>query len=335
MPRPLAQQIVVITGASSGIGRQTALTFAKAGATCVVAARGGEALDAVAQEIERLGGRALPVVTDVGDWLAVEALARAAVDHFGRIDTWVNNAAISVYATAEELSVEEVDRVVRVNLLGQIYGCKAALPAFRRQGTGTIINVASVLAERSVPLQSAYCASKHGIKGFTESLRLELQRDPGGVAVCLVLPSSINTPLFAHARSRLGKQPAPIPPVYEPSTVAEAIAALAVHPRRQVVVGGAGKLVTLLERLSPALLDWYMARGNRGFHSQLSDRADDGSDNLFQPWPGAGRTTGEAGEQTRSSSLYTRYLELHPARKNGLLAAGVLASLLLVARLGR
>src|SRR6478735_4993432 len=202
MPIPLSDQVVVITGASSGIGRETALEFGRRGASVVIAARNEPALTEVAREIERHGGNALPAPTDVSDWTQVERLAGTAVARFGRIDTWVNNAAISAYATVEEMEIEEIERIMRVNLLGQIYGMKAALPHLKRQHAGTIINVASALAERSVPLQATYCATKHGIKGFTEALRLELKNEQSGIAVVLVLPSSINTPLFEHARSK-------------------------------------------------------------------------------------------------------------------------------------
>jgi NAD(P)-dependent dehydrogenase (short-subunit alcohol dehydrogenase family) len=315
MTRPLGEQVVVITGASSGIGRATAVLLGERGASVVLAARGQEALDATAREVERAGGRALPVVTDVAEWPQVEALARAAVEKFGRIDTWVNNAAISAYATVEQMEIGEVQRVVQVNLMGQVHGMKAALAQIRAQGQGTIINVASALAERAVPLQAAYCASKHAIKGFTEALRLELESDGVPIDVVLVEPSSINTPLFTHARSKVGVKPMPIPPVYEPRVVAEAIAELAERPRRQVVVGGAGKALVTAQRLSPALLDRYMTWRRQMITQQLTDQRDDGVDNFDRPLPGAGSAEGDFGEKSKSTSLYTRYLEMSPNRK--------------------
>lgn len=328
--RTLASQVVVITGASSGIGRESALRFGRAGASVVLAARNAEALRDVAAEIERIGGRALAVPADVGDWDAVEALARATVEHFGRIDTWVNGAGVTEYAEAERMRIEEIDRIVRVNLLGQIYGCKAAIPHLRAAGGGTIINIASVLAVRAVPLQSIYCASKHGVRGFTESLRMELKHDNSGIEVCVVLPSSINTPFFDHARSHMDQQPAPIPPVYEPSAVANVILHLAERPRREVVVGGAGKLLAVLQKLSPSLVDWYMVRNARMWRQQLSGEADDGIDNLFAPQQRPA-TTGEFDGVTRASSVYTEQVELHPMRSA--LAAGVFVSALVL--LGR
>jgi NAD(P)-dependent dehydrogenase (short-subunit alcohol dehydrogenase family) len=250
--RPISEQVVVITGASSGIGRETAIQFGQQGASVVLAARNETALREVEKEVERLGGQPQVVVTDVAEWEQVKRLAREAIERFGRIDTWVNNAAASEYATIEEMTVEEIERQIQVILMSQIYGMKAALPHLKRQGQGTIINNASGLAKRSVPLQGAYCAAKHGIKGFTDTLRMELEHERSGVNVTLLMPSSINTPLFDHARSKLGVEPMPIPPVYEPRVVAEAILFAAEHPRRDIVVGGAGKMLDVMERISPS-----------------------------------------------------------------------------------
>jgi NAD(P)-dependent dehydrogenase (short-subunit alcohol dehydrogenase family) len=270
MVREVGEQVVVLTGASSGIGRDTALELARRGAKLVLAARNREALDTLVGEVERLGGLAVAVATDVSDYQQLTELASRAVERFGRIDTWVNNASVSTYGTVEQLDVEEIRRVIEVNLLGEIYGMKAALPHLRRSG-GTIINVSSTLGKRAVALQAAYCAAKHGVVAFGEALRLELRHAKVPVAVVDVLPSSINTPLFEHARSKLGVMPQPIPPIYEPRVVA--------------------------------------------------DRPDDGRDNLYQPIPGPGRTTGQFGRRSKSTSLYTRWFGLHPARAR--LAGGV------------
>lgn len=335
MPRKVSEQVVVVTGASSGIGRETAVMLGEHGASVVLAARNESALNEAAKEVERLGGKAQVVVTDVAEWAQVERLAQAAVEHFGRIDTWVNNAAVSVYGTVEELTIEEIERVVQVILMGQIYGMKAALPHLTRQGQGTIINVASALAERSVPLQAPYCAAKHGIKGFTESLRLELARSHPGVNVTLIMPSSINTPLFDHARSKLGVKPQPVPPIYEPRVVAETILFAAENPRRTIVAGGAGKGIVQAEKISSSLVDWYMLRKERGFKQQRTNQPDDGRDNLFAPMPGTGSATGSFGQKSKSSTPYTRYLDLHPNRKRALNAAVVAGLVALVRRLGR
>ncbi len=335
MPRPLNEQVVVITGASTGVGREAATQCGQRGAAVVLAARNERALEEAAREVERLGGRAHVVPTDMAEWPRVERLARAAVERFGRIDTWVNAAAATAYGTVEELTVEEIERVIQVILLGEIYGMKAALPHLKRQGHGTIINVASALAVRGVPLQAAYCAAKHGIKGFTESLRLELAHERSGIHVTLLLPSSINTPLFTHARSKLGVKPQPIPPIYEPRVVAETILFAAEHPRRDIVVGGGGKMLTLMEALSPSLLDRYMLRKGKAFEQQRTSQPDDGRDNLFAPLDGGGSTTGEFGRKSKSASPYTRYLEQHPGRKRAALGAAALGALALVRRVGR
>jgi NAD(P)-dependent dehydrogenase (short-subunit alcohol dehydrogenase family) len=334
MTRPIDEQVVVITGASSGIGRETALAFGRAGASVVLAARNEVALNEVAKQIERLGGRAAVAVTDVADWTQVERLAQTAVDRFGRIDTWVNNAAVSIYATVDQLTAEEIERLIQVNLLGQIFGMKAAAAILRQRGGGTIINVASALAERAAPLQAAYCASKHGIRGFSESLRMELERNGSGITITVIEPSSMNTPLFAHARSKMGVRPQPIPPVYEPRTVAEAILFAAEHPRRNVVVGGAGKLFTVVQRLSPGLLDRYMLQGERAFKQQQTDSPDEGQDNLFTPMAGTGETIGDFGQKSKSASAYTRALGLHPNRERAAIGGALLAALALLRRLG-
>jgi short-subunit dehydrogenase len=312
-------KVVVITGASSGIGRATATMFGEHGASVVLAARGREALEATAAEVERAGGSALVVPTDVSEWDEVQALRDAAVKQFSRIDTWINNAAVSAYGTVDQMDVSEIERIIKVNLMGQIHGMKAALTQMRRQNHGTIINVASALAERAVPLQAAYSASKHGIKGFTEALRLELESDGVPIDIVLVMPSSINTPLFNHARSKVGLKPMPIPPVYEANVVAEAIVQVSESPVRDVVVGGAGKALVTGQRISPSLLDVYMTSGRRMFTQQLTDEPANGEDNLFEPMPGAGSATGDFGQNSKGASPYTNLLELSPNRKRAAL----------------
>jgi short-subunit dehydrogenase len=332
--RPLSEQVVVITGASQGIGRETALLLASRGAAIVGAARNEEALATLVDEITASGGRAEPVVADVADPAAVERIADRAIERFGRIDTWVNNAAVSVYAHVDELTAEEIERVVRVNLLGQIHGSKVAADRMAASGRGTIVNVGSALSERAVPLQSIYVATKHGVAGFTEALRLELAESAPGIEVVLILPSSIDTPLFNFARSKLGVLPMPVPPVYEPRTVAEAIAHAAEHGGREIVVGGWGKLLILAQRLSATLLDRYMTQGRRLEQQQRTDRPDDQRDNLFDPSTGPGSTRGAFGAGAKPVSLYTRELELHPMRKRALVLAALLAGVLIARRAG-
>lgn len=325
MARRIGDQVVVITGASSGIGRETALEMAQRGASVVLAARNEEALRQVARQCEEAGGRAHIVVTDVSRWEDVSRLAEEAVAWGGRIDTWINNAAAGLYGTVEELSVEEIERVVQVDLMGQIYGMKAVLPVLRAQNAGTIVNVASVVAERSVPLQAPYCAAKAGIKGFTDSLRMELAHEKSPIQVTLILPASVNTPFFEHARSRMGVKPRPVAPVYEPEIVAQAIVSAAEHPKRDVFVGGAGKMMTTLEHSAPGVFDAYMVQGGRMFRQQQRDEIAAGTDSLFEPSQGSGAVHGEFGGESLRRSAWTSLFEMHPDRKR--IAAGALAFL--------
>jgi NAD(P)-dependent dehydrogenase (short-subunit alcohol dehydrogenase family) len=326
--------VVVITGASSGIGRETALEFGRRGARVVVAARNREALESLAGEIHRIGGEALPVVTDVSDFDQMASLARKAVERFGRIDTWVNNAAVSTYGTVEQMEADELRRVIEVNLMGQIYGVKAALPYLRESG-GTIINVSSALAERAIPLQAAYCAAKHGIVGFGEALRLELRAEGAPVRVVDVLPSSINTPLFTHARSKIGVKPKPVGRIYEPSVVAEAIVMAAQNPVREVYAGFAGRMLAIGQRISPRLTDWYLSGPGDAVAGQRTDRPDEGTDNLFSPSTGPGRTTGDFGQRSKSTSVYTRLIAPHPAIVRAGIVAGMAVAGIVLRQAGR
>jgi len=265
----------------------------------------------------------------------VERLGQKAMERFGRIDTWVNNAAVSIYATVEELSAEEMERLVQVNLLSQMYGSKVAASHMKPRRSGTIINIGSALSERAIPLQSAYVATKHGVQGFSEALRLELQHEDAGIDVVVILPSSINTPLFNFARSKLGVQPMPVPPVYEPRVVAGAICHAAENGGREIVAGGWGKLLILAQRLSPSLLDRYMLQNGRSVEQQKTKRPDDRRDNLFEASTGPGSTTGEFGEGSKSSSVYTSLFELHPNAKRVVLGVALLTALTAVRRIGR
>jgi NAD(P)-dependent dehydrogenase (short-subunit alcohol dehydrogenase family) len=330
MPRPVTDQVVVITGASSGIGLVTARELGRRGASVVLAARGAEALERAAADVERAGGRALAVPTDVAEWAEVEALAGRAVEEFGRIDTWVNGAAVSAYGEMEELPVEHIRRVIDVDLIGHVHGIKAALPHMRRQGAGTIIGIASGLGARAVPLQAPYCAAKAGVVGLMDALRVELEHAQSGIAVTTILPSSINTPLFDNASSRMGVRPAPIPPVYRPKAVADAIVHAAEHPVRDIVVGGGGKALTVSQRLSPMLTDRMLLFRGQGFSRQRSDRHDAaGEGNLFRP----GTENAPEGSHGRFAltSPYTRLVEYHPGRRRALVAGLCLA----LARTGR
>lgn len=254
--KPISQQVVVVVGASSGIGRETALKFAQKGAKLVVNARSQQGLDSLVEEIQNFTGEAVAIVADVTDFNQVKAIADKAVEQYGRIDTWVHNAAVELYASFEQTTPEEFKRLIDVNFMGQVYGAMVALPHLKREGRGALIHVSSVEAKRSLPLQSAYASAKHGIDGFLESLRVELQHEKLQISVTNVMPASINTPLFNKARTKLGVKPQGVPPIYQPSLVADAILKVAEHPKRDVVVGGAGKIILLAQRISPSLVDF-------------------------------------------------------------------------------
>lgn len=307
MEERLDGHVVVLVGASSGIGRATALRFARLGARVVVAARDGEALDELASEIEADGGAAMPVTTDVAAWAEVSALADRAVERFGRIDTWVHGAAVSVFGEVAEVSVADIERVLQVDLFGQVYGVKAALPVMRRQGGGTIIGISSVLGVRAVPIQAAYSAAKHGVEGFFEALRLEERRARSGVEVTTILPATINTPFYDAVKSYLGERPAPIPPLYQPEVVAEAIVQAARRPGRRVVVGGTGAALVGLQRLSPALTDRLLSLGDQVVKRQRRGEPDQGQSNLHVPAPGPRRVRGSFDHLAMERSLYDRW----------------------------
>ncbi|MFP8904965.1 SDR family oxidoreductase [Streptomyces atacamensis] len=335
MPPPLSEQVVVVTGASSGIGRETALLLAEQGADVVLAARNEEALRTLEAEVTRLGGTAHVQVTDVAQWEQVDRLAAGAVERFGRIDTWVNCAATALYGEVHELTAEEITRAVQVILLGQVYGMKAALERMRAQGAGGIVNVASALAVQAVPLQSAYVAAKHGVLGFAESLRMELEHAGSAITVSTLLPSSVNTPLFEHARSKLGVLPQPVPPVYQPRVVAEAVLRAVEHPQPRMVVGGAGKGLELLHRIAPRTAGTLLLRLGKTVRKQRSGRPDTGGDNLFAPSTGPGAVDGSFGQRAKSTSLYTTALEQHPYRLRLLLGATAALAVAAVRRAGR
>lgn len=326
--RPLSDQVVVVTGASSGIGRETALLLAERGARVVLAARNHEALKTLADEIRTAGGDCVVVPTDVTSWQQMRDLASQAVEAFGRIDTWVNGAAVSLYSRVEDAEVDELERVIEVDLLGYVYGMKAALAHLVASG-GSIINISSIAGVRAIPLQAPYSASKAAVKAFGDALRLELKHDGRDVAVTTILPASINTPFFAHARSKLGAMAAPFPPVYEPRTVAESIAFAAEHPRRDIFVGGAAKLVALQQKLAPAVTDWLLLRA-KVFERQRTDRPADG-DILFQASTGPGSSTGDF-RPALPTSPYTRYFEQARLRGTLPLLAGLAGTAVAVAR---
>ncbi|MBX7265364.1 SDR family NAD(P)-dependent oxidoreductase [Micromonospora sp. Llam7] len=283
LARSLPDATVVITGASSGIGAATAHALARHGSGLVLAARTEPALREVARRCRELGGRTLVVPTDVTDPVAVQRLAAYAATEFGRIDAWVNNAAVGSVGLFEEVPVAEFRRVVEVNLLGVAHGIRAALPHLSAAGGGVVVNNASVLAEVAMPYQSAYNAAKHGIRGLADTVRQELRvTGREAISVCTVLPATIDTPFFRHAANHSGRQLMPPPPLYPPEVVAETVIRLLRRPRREAYAGGAARLIGLQWRLAPALaerlLAWYTRRTQFG-PSIGWDR----SGNVFQP----------------------------------------------------
>lgn len=316
--KPLDEQVIVITGASSGIGLVTAKQAARRGACVVLAARNEKDLHAATETIRRTGGRAAYAVADVAEPTQVDGIADTANREFGRIDTWVNNAAVSMYGRIIDLSIEDMRRQMDVNYWGQVYGSRTAVKHLRRSG-GALINVGSALSDRAIPLQGGYCAAKHALKAFTDALRMELEDEGLPIAVTLVKPASVDTPFFEKARTYLGVEPQPVPPVYAPEVVSEVILHAAEHPLRELIAGGSGAKLSAA-RFVPRLADLYMERW--AFDSQGTDRPVNGrADNLYDPLPTDGGERGRNWEgHTRESSVYTR-AALHPRASAAVIAA--------------
>lgn len=315
--KPLDEQVVVVFGASSGIGRETALRFGRKGASVVIAARDREGLESLAEEIRQEGGRATVVQAEAADFDQVKGVADAAVNAYGRLDTWVHVAAVTQYARFDETTPEEFRRIVDVNLMGATYGAMAALPHLKAEGRGALILISSVEGKYALPLQSAYSASKHGLEGFAKALRLELQRDGLPISVTTILPSSTNTPLFDVARTKMGVKPKGFPPIYQPHLVADAIVWAATHPEREIVVGGAGKALAVLNRISPRLADAAVARKAFWLQRTTEERSPEAPGNLYEPVPGHFRVEGSYSGRARPFSIYT-WLRLHRGVRYGL-----------------
>lgn len=328
MPRPLNEQVVVITGASTGIGRVTARMFAERGARVVVGSRNIDALNDLVREITEKGGLAYAVKTDVTQREDVERLADTALNYFGRIDTWVNNAGVSLYSTFDKLADEEMRRVMDVNFFGVCYGMQAALRAMRNDGGGTIVNIASVAGKRAIPLQNVYSASKYAVVGISEAVRSELADDAPEINICTVCPPSIDTPFFDHALTKEGFQPKPPAPVYSPETVAEVVLDCAESPKREVLIGSAGKMFALMNTLAPGLTDKFFGLTERDLQLTNEPKSQDAPSNLFD-------TVRDTREKGGWSALGTRG-ESNGAKSPGLIkqhplvATGIAAATLMV-----
>lgn len=296
--KPIPQQVVAIIGASSGIGRETALQFAKRGAKVVVSARNERGLNSLVAEIEAAKGQAKAITADVAIFDQVKAIADYTVEQYGKLDTWVHCAATGILAPFAEITPEEFKRVIDVTLMGQVYGAMAALPHLKREGKGAIIHISSMEGRRSLPLQSPYSTAKHGLEGLVESLRVELQHEKIPISVTSIKPAVINTPFYNHVLTKLGVKPTGIPPYYSPKLVAEAILYTAEHPTRDFIVGDVGRILDLGQKLSPELMDALLVA--TGFWGQRTSepKAADDPNNLFEPMTDCDRIDGDFNELT-------------------------------------
>jgi NAD(P)-dependent dehydrogenase (short-subunit alcohol dehydrogenase family) len=302
--KPLSEQIVLVTGASSGLGRSIARGAGERGAKVVVTARNAEALDDAVREIEAFGSEAVAVPADHAVQDEVAQVVEQALDRFGRIDTYVANAIVTVMSEVEQLQPDELRRVFDVNLFGMVYGFWAALPHLK-ETRGTFVHVSSALAYRGIPLQAAYCASKAAGRTLLESARVELQKHGVPVDVCVVLPGAINTPQFDRSRQRIGKQPQPVRPIYQPDPFAQAVLHCCEHPVRELPVGWGAQKLLWGQKLSPRAGDLILRR--TGWKSQHTGEPKPvGSpDNLYETLPGDPGAHGRFDDEARDSTLWT------------------------------
>ncbi len=295
-------KIVVITGAGAGVGRATVTEFARNGCDVGLLSRDPERLEEAAREARRYGVRALALPTDVADADAVEAAAARAEDELGPIDIWVNVAMATVFSPVSKLTAAEIERATAVTYLGQVHGMMAALRRMTPRNRGSIVNVGSALAYRSVPLQSVYCGAKFAIRGFTDSLRSEILHDKLNIDISMVDLPAVNTPQFNWALNKTGRRAQPVPPIFQPEIPARAICFAAFHPRRQTWIGFPTVKAILANRIAPGLIDRYLA--SAGYSGQLTSEAApaDAPDNLFHPVPGAYGAHGRFDDQARDHS---------------------------------
>jgi NAD(P)-dependent dehydrogenase (short-subunit alcohol dehydrogenase family) len=299
-------RVVVVTGASAGLGRAIALEFARHGDPVALIARDAARLESAADEVKGAGGRALAVRADVAQWNEVQRASTQIRDELGPIDVWVNNAMGSVFAPFADVSMEEFAHATDVTYLGFVHGTKAALEEMLPRNSGVIVQVGSALAHRGIPLQSAYCGAKHATVGFTESVRTELLHDRSDVRVTMVHMPAMNTPQFDWVRSKLQKRPQPVPPIYQPEVGARAVRFAADHPRRRAYyVGMSTSLTVTANKFVPQLLDRYLAR--TGYDAQQTAEPEDPSrpDNLFAPVPGPFGAHGRFDRRSHGRSPWT------------------------------
>ena len=301
--KPLNEQVIVITGATSGIGLATARAAAKKGAKLILAARNREALEDIDRQIREQGGEVFHVMADVGRQDQVQWIVDSAINHFGGFDTWVNDAGVSIYGRLEEVSDEDSRRLFDTNFWGLVYGSLAAAKHLRSKG-GAIINLGSEVSDVAIPLQGMYAASKHAVKAFTDALRVELMEDKAPVSVTLIKPAGIDTPYPQHAKNYTDRELTLPPPVYAPEEVAKAILHAAVHPHRDLMVGGAAKVMSSLNKRYPSVMDWVssklMSRGQ-----VRNEPAQHTEGTLYQAGSG-GQVRGNYPGHVMKTSLYTR-----------------------------
>ena len=295
-------EVVVVTGASAGLGRAIVRAFAREGAHIGLLARGVDALEAARCEVEELGGQALVLPLDVADAEAIEAAAARVEDVYGPIHIWINNAMVSVFSPVKKMTPEEYKRVTEVTYLGVVYGTLAALKRMLPRNRGVIVQVGSALAYRGIPLQSAYCAAKHAIQGFNDSLRSELIHDKSNVRVTMVQLPAMNTPQFSWVKSRLPRKPQPVPPIYQPEIGAEAVLFAARHDRREMYVGYPTVEAIIGDKIAPGFADWYLARNGYDAQQTHEPVEPDRRDNLWETVPGDHGAHGIFDERASTSS---------------------------------
>src|SRR3954470_18549558 len=302
-------EVVVVTGATSGIGRAVVRRFARDGASIGLIARGRDGLEATRKEVEEAGGRALVLPLDVSDWDAVDSAARAVEEAFGPIDVWVNNAMTTVFAPFKDIEPDEFQRATEVTYLGTVWGTKAALDRMQQRDRGSIVIVGSALAYRGIPLQAPYCGAKHGVKGFFESLRTELRHDKSNVHLSMVQLPGLNTPQFLHCGSKMPNVPQPMSPFYAPEVAADAVHWAARNRRRELYVGMPTVKTIVGNKVAPWLVERVLAK--RAWAGQQSDKPADPErkDNLFSPAPGDPGAHGPYDQKARTTSIQTRLAE--------------------------